>query len=71
MIFSGYIVKLGGSTTTRIVRSYDPKTGKLTLDKTWFDKNINPESAIADLYLELPTYDYYKWKYYTKYRRLL
>jgi len=56
--FSGYIVQLGGSTDTRIVTSYDPKNGKLTLNKPWDNYNINPSSAVADLYLELPTYNY-------------
>jgi hypothetical protein len=56
--FSGFIIKLQGSTNTRIIKSYDPKTGNLSIDKPWFDQNIVPASSIAHMSLELPTYDY-------------
>ena len=56
--FSGYNIKLGASTNTRIVRSYNPSTGRLTLNKPWDDPIISPSGTLATLSLELPTYNY-------------
>ena len=56
--FTGYIIILGGSTDERIIKSYTPSTGLLTLDEPWSDTFINPSGANFTIFQQNPTYNY-------------
>jgi hypothetical protein len=56
--FVGYIIQLDGSNDIRIIRSFDPQSGRLTLNEPWTDPSVSPANANYTIYFNFPTFTY-------------
>lgn len=56
--FTGYVIKLGGSTDERIIQSYNPSNGLLTINEPWTNTLIDPAGANFTISPQNPTYNY-------------
>lgn len=56
--FVGYVIKLNASSDQRIIKSYDPSSGLLTLNEPWTDNFTNPSGANFTIFQQNPTYNY-------------
>jgi hypothetical protein len=56
--FSGYNIQLTGSNDIRIIRSFNPQSGLLTINEPWTDNTVSPSNANFVLYFSFPTFNY-------------